>query len=95
MSNLYIQLKPIHSDNKSEGVLPDTAKAYIAIKCCSTINVENQEFKIISSECCSKREVEDAADLLIKELKTIKREANDFFHKEQEKKCKDTNKLDK
>jgi len=83
MSNLYLKLLKIHSEHKPESGLPDAAKAYIAIKCFSKEIVDDQEFMIISSECRSLIELEDAADWLIKELKSIKQEANKFFRIEQ------------
>jgi hypothetical protein len=59
----------------------DTARAYIAIKGSSTVKADEIEFKTVSADCRTLREVEEAADVLIKELKTIKKQAEQFFQK--------------
>lgn len=88
MSTLYLRLLEIPGNHKPEKGLPDTAKAYIAIKGISIEKVDEVEFKTISEECRKSKEVEEAADLLIEELKTIKKRASKFFKKEEENRLK-------
>lgn len=88
MSTLYLQLLEIPGNHKPEKGLPDTARAYIAIKGSSIEKVDEVEFKTISEECRTSKEVEEAADLLIEELKTIKKRASKFFKKEEENRLK-------
>lgn len=90
MSTLYLQLLEIPGNHKPEKGLPDTARAYIAmnIKWSSIEKVDEVEFKTISEECRTSKEVEEAADLLIEELKTIKKRASKFFKKEEENRLK-------
>ncbi len=83
MANVYLQLLGIAGNHKPEKRLPDTARAYIALKLGSTARVNQTEFTTISEECRTSEEVEEAADLLIEELKTIKKQAAGFFKKEK------------
>jgi len=83
MSNLYLQLLEIPGNHKPEKGLPYTARAYIAIKASSIEKVDEVELTI-SEECRTSEEVEEAADLLIEELKTIKKQGATFFKKENE-----------
>jgi len=82
MSTFYLKLLEIPANHKPEKGLPDTARAYIAIRDGSIKKVNEVEFKTISSECRTLEEVEEAADWLIEELKTIKKQAAKFFKKE-------------
>ena len=81
MSFRYLQLLKISANNTEHG-LPDTAKAYIAVKASSIVKVGKGEFPTISAECRTPREVEEAADELIKELRAIKKHAVRFFERE-------------
>ena len=83
MSFRYLQLLKISANNKSECILPNTIKAYIAVKANSIVKVGKGEFPTISAECRTPREVEEAADELIKELRAIKKHAAKFFEKEK------------
>jgi hypothetical protein len=80
MSTLYLQLLNIPVTKEPL----DTARSYIAIKGSSSIKVDGKEFKTVSAECRTLREVEEAADGLIKELKTIKKQAEKFFKNEDD-----------
>jgi len=84
MATLYLQLLKIPANHKPKKGLSDTARSYIAIKGSSTEKVDDIEFRTISAECRTLQEVEEAADWLIDELKTIKKQAAKFFKKEQE-----------
>jgi hypothetical protein len=84
MSTLYLELLKFPGNYKVEKRALDTARAYIAIKVSSTEKVDKLEFKTISSECRTSKEVEEAADWLIKELETIKKQAAKFFKKQDE-----------
>jgi hypothetical protein len=84
MSTLYLQLLEVPATKKPL----DTARAYIAIKSCSTVKVDEKEFTTISAECRTLKEVQEVVDWLIKELKSIKEQAAKFFRKEDETKQK-------
>lgn len=73
MSNLYLQLLK----NPANHAALNPASAYIALK--------KNSVTTISAECRSPREVEEAAEWLINELKTIKKQAVTFFEKERKK----------
>lgn len=94
MSTFYLKLLEIPGNHKPEKGLPDTARAYIAIKASSIEKVDEVELTI-SEECRTLEEVEEAADLLIEELKTIKKRASKFFKKEEENRLKMSDKSSK
>ena len=79
MSNFYLQLLKIPAKH----TLPDTARAYIALKGSSEEKVGEEVFTTISAECRTLQEVEEAADWLIKELNAMNRQAATFFEKER------------
>ena len=70
------------------------ARAYIALKSTNPFKVWDKkgefkgDFKAVSVDCVTYGEVEGAADLLIEELKAIKRQAKIFFQNEKEKREK-------
>jgi len=66
---------------KGKNDYSDTAKAYIAVKFRSEVKYKDSEFTTISAECRSTREVEEVAETLIKDLRTLKKQANSFFKK--------------
>jgi len=84
MSTLYLELLTIPGNYKREKGSLDTARAYVAIKGISIEKVDEVEFTTISAECRTLEEVEEAADGLIKELKTIKKKAANFFRNQDE-----------
>lgn len=83
MSNLYLDLLKFPANHETEHGAMDTAKAFIFIKSHTKEKVKDNEFLLISAECRTFKEVEEAADWLIKELKSIKRRSVKFFEKQQ------------
>jgi hypothetical protein len=84
MSTLELQLLEIPGNYNAQKGFLDTARAYIAIKGSSIEKVDEVEFTTISAECRTSKEIEGAADWLIEQLKTIKKQAATFFKKEKE-----------
>lgn len=80
MSTFSLQLlKP--SDYKKRKTVPGGAIVYIALKCWTV----EEEFPVLSSRCFSSSDVVRDADIIIKELEIIKKQAKQFFQKEKEK----------
>lgn len=86
MTTLYLKLLEFAGNYEAEKGLLHSPRAYIATK--------ESSIKI-SSECCSSKEAEEAADWLIKELKTIKKQAAKFFKNQDEARRKMTDKSSK
>lgn len=86
MLTLYLKLLEFAGNYEAEKGPLHSPRAYVATK--------ESSIKI-SSECCSSKEVEEAADWLIKELKTIKKQAATFFKKENDAMRKRTDKSSK
>jgi hypothetical protein len=88
MSTHYLQLLDFPLDPK----YLTGPRACIALKSYSTLlwadktGKKKVDFKIISPDCVTFNELQYQADLLIKELETIKRQAKSFFQKELENK---------
>ncbi len=78
--------------NYGSGTPPYGPRAYIAIKSCSKVKWRDKtgkkeiDFTVISPECVSMNEFRHEIERLIKELETIKKQAEKFFHKEAAKK---------
>ena len=85
MSLFHLQLLKIPGTYKAEDGLLDTPRAYIVLKSYSTQKVHKEEYKAISHECRTITEAEAAVDCLIKELKAIKKQAAQYFQKQEEK----------
>ena len=78
MSTFYLQLLTIPTSRD----IPDTARAYIALKISSEEKVGEDTFTTISAECRTLQEVEKTTELLIKDLKAIKKQAAKFFKRD-------------
>ena len=90
MSTYRLQLVDFPGNYK-KGTLPYGPRAYIAIKPCSKVKWRDKagkkeiDFTVISPECVSVSEFQYEVERLIKELGTLKKQANKFFHLEMEK----------
>jgi hypothetical protein len=82
--SIYLQLLKIPGNYKVEKGPLDTARAYIAIKCSSAVKVDKIEFDTISGECRTLKEVKEVVDWLIKDLRTIDKQAAKFFKNQDE-----------
>ncbi len=69
--------------NYEKGTLPYGPRAFIEIKKSSEAKWQNKSFTVISSECVCPSEFEYEVNELIKELETIKKQANSFFLKDR------------
>ena len=73
------------SSNYGREALPFRPRAHIALKSYSTITWQDKavgkeiDFKVITPECVSLSEFNSQIEKLIQELKTIKRQAKDYF----------------
>lgn len=90
MSTHTLQLLKILSNYK-KGTLPHGPKAYIALKSYGGIELptksgkEKVMFSTLSPECLILSEIEYEINGLIRELQTIKKQAKEFFQKEDQK----------
>ncbi len=90
MTTHTLQLLKILSNYK-KGTLPYGPKAYIALKSYSGIELPTESgkekvmFKMLSPECLVLSEIEYEINRLIRELQTIKKQAKEFFQKEDQK----------
>ena len=90
MSTHTLQLLKILSNYK-KGTLPYGPKAYIALKSYGGIELPTESgkekvmFRILSPECLALSEIEYEINRLIRELQTIKKQAKEFFQKEDQK----------
>lgn len=77
--------------NYEEGTLPYGPKAYVALKFSSKVTWRNKsgskenDFTVITPECVTPEEFNCNVDILIKELQTIKKQAQSFFKKDLDK----------
>ena len=92
MITLSLQLLPIPDDYKKTGAIPRGSIAYIVLKGSSLTGEipvksgkEKHRFTTLSSMCASSAEVVWEADRIIQELRIIKKQAKQFFEKEEEK----------
>lgn len=78
--------------NYEKESLPCGPKAHIAIKSCSQTKWRDKtgekeiDFTVISPECASAIDFQYEVERLTKELETLKKQANKFFHREGGKK---------
>ena len=75
MNKFYLQLLP-----QTENKLKDDF-VHIALKSYEHLEIDGTGFICISPECGTLRDLEESADLLIEELKAIKKEGIKFFKK--------------
>lgn len=90
MSTHNLKLLKIPSNYK-KGTLPYGPRAYIALKSYGGIELptesgkEKVKSRILSPECLALSEIEYEINRLIGELQTIKKQAKEFFQKEDQK----------
>lgn len=77
--------------NYKKGTLPYGPRAYITLKSYGGIELstepgkEKVKFRTLSPECVALSEIEYEINGLIRELQTIKKQAKEFFQKEDQK----------
>lgn len=82
-----------YPDNYKVNKLPlDPARVYIAVMRQLTKEVDGEKFIAVSDKCYTLKEVDEEVDVLIKELKEMKKEAKAFFDKERQTRSKTVDK---